>query len=56
MKHNLRVNLDDDWLNVPGYIPETLLSAIKAHESAQRPKLQFPTQGMLERLVALSCG
>lgn len=45
------IDLDDDWLNLPGYVPEDLLNAVKAHEG---PKPLMPTEEMLERLVALT--
>lgn len=51
---NLVVNLDDDWLQVPGYLPEGLLSAVKAHEGRPKSKPTLPDAGMLERLVAIS--
>lgn len=28
----LAINLDDDWLQVPGYLPEGLLRAVRRHE------------------------
>jgi hypothetical protein len=45
------INLDDDWLQIPGYIPKDLLRAMKAHEGI---KPSMPTQDMLKRLVALT--
>ena len=51
---NLVVSLDDDWLQVPGYIPKGLLSAVKAHEGRRKSKPTLPDAGMLERLVAIS--
>lgn len=50
----LTINLDDDWLQVPGYVPEGLLRAIKEHEAVVKPKLLLPTEEMLQRLVALT--
>jgi len=51
---NFVVNLDDDWLQVPGYLPKDLLDAIKAHKGIPEPKTTLPDAGMLERLVALT--
>lgn len=51
---NFVVNLDDDWLQVPGYVPEGLLRAVKEHETIIKPKVLLPTEEMLQRLVALT--
>lgn len=51
---NLRVNLEDDWLQVKGYIPEHLRAAIVAHEARKGTKCQPPGKDVLQRLIRLS--
>jgi hypothetical protein len=38
----LTINLDDDWLQVPGYLPEGLLRAVKEHEGISTPPSSQP--------------
>ena len=48
------INLDDDWLQVKGYVPEHLKAAVMAHEARKGTKYQPPGKDVLERLIRLS--